>query len=74
MKKPRTVALPTDVPGYPPSANGCQQEPGPSPALATSKGKSHILWVVPCLEILLAGTDIPRTIPFRGWVPFGPMR
>ncbi|EDL18655.1 mCG52065 [Mus musculus] len=38
VKKPRTVALPTDVPGYPPSANGCQQEPGPSPALATSKG------------------------------------
>ncbi|XP_029340829.1 zinc finger protein 839 isoform X2 [Mus caroli] len=38
VKKPRTVALPTDVPEYPPSANGCQQEPGPPPALATSKG------------------------------------
>ncbi|XP_029396447.1 zinc finger protein 839 isoform X3 [Mus pahari] len=38
VKKPRTVALPTDVPKYPPFANGCQQKPGPSPALATSKG------------------------------------
>ncbi|XP_031211755.1 zinc finger protein 839 isoform X2 [Mastomys coucha] len=38
VKKPRTVALPTDVPEYPPSTNGCQQKPGPSPAPATSKG------------------------------------
>ncbi|XP_028620381.1 zinc finger protein 839 [Grammomys surdaster] len=38
VKKPRTVALPTDVLEYLPSANGCQQKSRPSHAPAFSKG------------------------------------
>lgn len=38
VKKPRTVALPTDVPEYVPSTNGCQQKPRSSRAPAISKG------------------------------------
>ncbi|XP_032764370.1 zinc finger protein 839 isoform X3 [Rattus rattus] len=38
VKKPRTVALPTDVPEYLPSTNGCQQKPRSSRAPAISKG------------------------------------
>ncbi|XP_052040959.1 zinc finger protein 839 isoform X2 [Apodemus sylvaticus] len=38
VKKPRTAALPTDSPEYPPFASGCQHKPGPSRAPATSKG------------------------------------
>lgn len=37
-KKPRTLALPTDVSEYLPSTNGCQQKPRPSHAPAISKG------------------------------------
>nr|XP_034343859.1 zinc finger protein 839 isoform X4 [Arvicanthis niloticus] len=38
VKKPRTMALPTHVLEYLPSANGCQQKPRPSRAPAFSKG------------------------------------
>lgn len=38
MKKPRTVALPTDVPEYLPSTSGCQQKSKSSRAPAISKG------------------------------------
>lgn len=38
VKKPRTVALPTDVPEYLPSTSGCQQKSKSSRAPAISKG------------------------------------
>ncbi|XP_055448761.1 zinc finger protein 839 isoform X3 [Psammomys obesus] len=40
VKKPRTAALPTDVPECPPNISGCQQKPGPSCAPANDKGSA----------------------------------
>lgn len=65
VKKARMAALSTDVPECPAAISGRQQKPGSSCAPATSKGKSHILWVAPCSVVLLAGTDVPRVI--TGW-------
>ncbi|XP_059135544.1 zinc finger protein 839 [Peromyscus eremicus] len=42
VKKARTAALSTDVPGCPAAISGCQQKPGSSCAPATSKGSAPV--------------------------------
>lgn len=72
VKKARTAALPTDVPECPAAISECQQKPGSSRASA-SKGKSHVLWVALCSVVLLAGTDVPKSITLGAGDPFSPI-